>query len=234
MIDNTAFYKLSYGMYIISATCEGKKNAQIANTVFQITSDPQLLAVSINKQNLTHKYIQKGKIIGVSVLSEEAPMDLIGKLGFKSGRDGDKFEGTAYITGETGVPVVTDSIVSYFELEVEKEVDVLTHTIFIGKVVNAQVLQDKDQMTYKYYQDVKRGKSPKTAPTYIASKAEEVTEAKEESGLSKYQCSICGYIYDPAVGDDKGNIAAGTSFENLPNDWTCPICGMPKDKFKQI
>lgn len=91
MIDNKAFYKLSYGLYLVSSVFEGKKNAQIANTVFQITSDPPMVAVSINKQNLTNQYIHKSKVIGISVLSVDTPMEFIGGFGFRSGRDTDKF-----------------------------------------------------------------------------------------------------------------------------------------------
>lgn len=223
MIDNKAFYKLSYGLYIVSSISEGKKNGQIANTVFQITSDPITVAVSINKQNLTHEYIRKSKLIGISVLSEETPMDLIGKFGFKSGRDIDKFSNVSFKTLDSGIPVVLDNTVSYFELHVEKEIDILTHTIFICKVLSSDLLKDTNQMTYQYYQDIKRGKIPKTAPTYV--------ENKEKP---KYQCSVCGYIYDPNVGDSKSGVSAGTSFENLPDNWTCPICGVSKDKFNQI
>lgn len=230
MIDNKAFYKISYGLYIVSSFSEGKQNAQIANTVFQISSEPLMLAVSINKQNLTHEYIQKSKSIGISVLSKETPLDFIGKFGFKSGRDIDKFSGTSFKTLESGVPIVLDNALSYFELEVEKELDVYSHTVFIGRVVNAELLNDSEQMTYKYYQDVKRGKSPKSAPTYI----EPDPQPAEKNNIAKYQCSVCGYIYDPSIGDPDSVIPAGTPFDDLPDDWTCPICGAAKDNFEKI
>lgn len=103
-----------------------------------------MLAVSINKQNLTHEYIQKNKSIGISVLSKETPLDFIGKFGFKSGRDIDKFSGTSFKTLESGVPIVLDNALSYFELEVENEIDVYSHTVFIGRVVNAELLNDSE------------------------------------------------------------------------------------------
>lgn len=231
MIDNKAFYKLSYGLYVVSSVSEGEKNAQIANSVFQITSDPAIIAVSINKKNLTHEYIQESKLVGISVLSVETPMDFIGGFGFKSGRDTDKFKGISYKAGESGVPIVLDNTAAYFELEVEKEVDVATHTIFIGKVLNAEVLKDMEQMSYQYYQDIKRGKVQRIASDEIG-KIEKNTKVVSDS--PKYQCSICGYIYDSSVGDPASGILAGTSFENIPDNWVCPICGVPKDKFKQI
>ena len=230
MIDNKAFYKISYGMYIVSSFYESKQNAQIANTVFQISSEPPMFAVSINRQNLTHDYIQESKLMGISVLSIEAPLDFIGKFGFKSGRDIDKFSGTSFKTLESGVPIVIDNAIAYFELKVEKEIDVYSHTIFIGRVVNAELLNDSEQMTYKYYQDVKRGKSPKSAPTYV----EPGPQHAGKNTMAKYQCSVCGYIYDPSIGDPDSGIPAGTPFEDLPDNWTCPICGAAKDNFEKI
>ncbi|MFL0194975.1 rubredoxin [Clostridium sp. WILCCON 0269] len=228
MIDNKAFYKLSYGLYVISSISGGKKNGQIANTVFQITSDPAKIAVSINKQNLTHEYIQKSKLIGVSALSTEAPLEFIGKFGFKSGRTTDKFSGVSFKTGASGVPIVLDNAASWIELKVEQEIDVATHTIFIGKVLNSELLKDIDPMTYSYYQNVKRGKSPQTSPTHAANKNNPV------KNMPKYQCSICGYIYDPAIGDPDSGVKVGTLFENLPSNWKCPVCGVGKDKFKPL
>jgi flavin reductase (DIM6/NTAB) family NADH-FMN oxidoreductase RutF/rubredoxin len=228
MIDNKAFYKLSYGLYVVSSVSDGKQNAQIANTVFQITSDPLMVAVSINKKNLTHEYIQKSKLIGVSILAEETPIEFIGRFGFKSGRDTDKFLGVSYKTVESGIPIVLDNAVSYFALEVEKEIDVLTHTIFIGKVLSSEVLNDMEQMTYQHYQDVKNGKVPKTSPVYTSNINQTVKD------MPKYQCSVCGYIYDPNVGDPDSGILAGTLFENIANDWICPICGVTKENFEQM
>jgi flavin reductase (DIM6/NTAB) family NADH-FMN oxidoreductase RutF/rubredoxin len=228
MIDNKAFYKLSYGLYVVSSVSDGKQNAQIANTVFQITSDPLMVAVSINKKNLTHEYIQKSKLIGISILAEETPIEFIGRFGFKSGRDTDKFLGISYKTVESGIPIVLDNAVSYFELEVEKEIDILTHTIFIGKVLSSEVLNDMEQMTYQHYQDVKNGKVPKTSPVYTSNINQPIKD------MPKYQCSVCGYIYDPNVGDPDSGILAGTLFENIGDDWTCPICGVTKENFEQM
>jgi rubredoxin len=56
---------------------------------------------------------------------------------------------------------------------------------------------------------------------------------KRRLGMKKYRCMVCGYIYDPAVGDDTQDIKPGTAFENLPEDWTCPVCGATKDQFEE-
>lgn len=166
-MDLKALHKISYGMYVISSIKNGKLNGQIANTVFQITSEPPTIAVSINKMNLTHEFIKESKVFTVSILSKETPMRFIGHFGFKSGREIDKFGDINYKLGVTGAPVVLGHSIAYLETEVIDMSDSRTHTIFIGKVIDAEVMADGEPMTYAYYHEIKKGKSPKTAPTYI-------------------------------------------------------------------
>ncbi len=229
-MNTKAFFKLSYGLYIISTKKGEKLNGQIANTAFQVTSEPPLLAISLNKENLTTELIRESKIFTVTVLSKDTPMQFIGKFGFKSGRDIDKFRDTKFKIGKViDAPIVLDYGISYFEVKVTKVVDTgSTHIIFIGEVVDADIIQEGEPMTYAYYHEIKRGKSPKTAPTYIKEKKE-----KEESNMKKYVCTVCGYIYDPEVGDPDNGIAPGTPFEELPEDWVCPVCGVGKDSFEE-
>jgi len=220
--------KISYGMYVISSRKGDRINGQIANTVFQITSEPPTIAISINKLNLSHEYISESKVFTVSILSNEAPMTLIGNFGFKSGRDVDKFKDAKFKSGLTGAPVVLEYTVGYLECEAMGVTDVGTHTIFIGKVVDCDILSDKEPMTYAYYHQIKGGKSPKTAPTYI----KEEEPAKKPAPAGKYKCNVCGYVYDPENGDPDSGIQPGTAFEDLPDDWTCPICGASKNDFE--
>lgn len=166
-MNKLALYKISYGLYIITSRKDNKLNGQIANTVFQITSEPPTIAVSINKTNLTHEYIKESKVFTVSILSTEAPMKFIGTFGFKSGRDIDKFENVNYEIGENGAPIVHDYTMGFVETQVIDSIDVGTHTIFIGKVINCDITKEKEPMTYDFYHKVVKGKAPKTAPTYI-------------------------------------------------------------------
>ncbi|MFC2032924.1 flavin reductase family protein [Chloroflexota bacterium] len=169
-MDTRALYKLGYGMYVIGSSNNGQLNAQIANTVFQITSEPPTIAVSINKQNLTHEFIQTSKVFSASVLCQDTPLPFIGNFGFKTGRETNKLESINYKIGETGSPVIIDYAVSYLEAKVIQQMDVGTHTIFIGEVVNAKVIKEEVCMTYDYYHQVKRGTTPRTAPTYAEQK----------------------------------------------------------------
>lgn len=158
---------LTYGIYIVTSATDEKKNGQIANTVFQVSSDPPLIAVCINKNNYTHELIRKSNKFCVSVISEDAPMEFIGKFGFRSGRNFNKFEGTKYTTGTLGLPVVQDYSICFIEAEVNSNQEVKTHTIFIGRILNTGIIGEGKPMSYSFYHGVKRGKSPSTAPTYI-------------------------------------------------------------------
>ena len=227
-MDHEALHKLSCGLYVVSSRKGNKLNGQICNTVFQITSEPPTIAVSINKNNLTHEFIKGSKVFVVSVLAQDTPLSFIGHFGFKCGRDVDKFEGICYKLVESQCPAVTDHTLAYLEGRVIQEVDVGTHTIFIGELVRAEAIKEGEPMTYAYYHQVKRGATHKTAPSYAEKKNEEVSE------MAKYRCTVCDYIYDPELGDPDGNIKPGTSFEALPEDWVCPVCAADKNQFEEI
>lgn len=235
-MDSKIFHKITYGLYVISSTKEEKINGQIANTVFQISSDPATVAISINKKNLTHEFIESSKVFSVSILPISVPLDFIGHFGFKSGKDIDKYQSISYKKGETGAPYLVENTLGYLEAEVINSIDVETHTIFIGKVTNSDVLSNEEPMTYAYYQQVKRGTTPPTAPTHITAEKETNQQDinKEDNTMKKYQCSVCGYVYDPAVGDPNSGIAPGTAFEDIPEDWNCPVCGVNKDQFEPV
>ena len=156
-------------------------------------------------------------------------LDKIGHFGFKSGRDVDKFKDVSYKLGSNGAPILLQKTVSCLEATVIDSIDVETHTVFIGKVTNAEVFSDDEPITYAYYHQVKRGTVPPTAPIQAEQKASNL-----DGKMEKYRCAICGYVYDPAVGDAGSGVAAGTAFEDVPSDWVCPICGAVKAQFNVL
>jgi len=166
-MDLKALQKLSYGMYVVSSKKGDKFNGQIATTVFQVAAEPPIVGISINKQNLTHEFISDSKLFSVSVLSKDVQMPYIGLFGFKSGKTNDKFKECKFKVGNNGVPIALEYAISYIECDVTGSYDAGTHTVFFGKVINSEVLNEKEPMTYEYYHNVKKGLSPKTAPTYI-------------------------------------------------------------------
>jgi flavin reductase (DIM6/NTAB) family NADH-FMN oxidoreductase RutF/rubredoxin len=230
-VDYKALFDITYGLYIVTAKSGEIMNGQIANTVFQVTSEPKAIAVCINKQNYTHEIIRENGRFCVSILTEDTPMELIGLFGFHSGREIDKFAGVKIINALGGSPVLTEHCIGYLECNLRQEVDVGTHTLFIGELFDAEVLKKDKPMTYAYYHKVKKGTAPKTAPTYRGSEEEIVAGTGNQDTAQKYRCQICGYLYDPTKGDIPHNIKPGTVFEDLPSEWRCPVCGAPKDRF---
>jgi flavin reductase (DIM6/NTAB) family NADH-FMN oxidoreductase RutF/rubredoxin len=229
-MNTKALFTISYGMYVITSKKGEQINGQIANTVFQISSDPPTIAISINKNNLTGEFIRESKRFAISVLDQDTPLSLIGQFGFKSGRETDKFAGVPYKTTPDGTPYLTDHALAFIEARVIQDVDAGTHTIFIGVMTDADVLKDGTPMTYAYYHQVKRGTTPPSAPTFVQ-KSEETEKKEANHDMPKYECSVCGYVYDPAEGDPEHGIAPGTAFDSLPDDWACPVCGAGKDGF---
>lgn len=188
MIDTNIFRKISYGLYVIGSTREGAFNGQIANTVFQISSEPATVAVSINKNNMTCEFIKASGVFSVSVLPATAGLDFIGRFGFKSGRDTDKYKGISYRVGITGSPLLLEQSLGFIEAEVIGSLEVETHIVFIGKVVNTEVFTgNAEPMTYAYYHQVKKGLVPPAAPTYIkeGEKAENKAGEKEREDSLK-------------------------------------------------
>ncbi|HNZ62235.1 MAG TPA: flavin reductase [Paludibacteraceae bacterium] len=225
MIQLETLHKISYGLYIVTSGDINKGNGFVSNTVFQVTSQPQRFAVCCNKDNYTASLIQQHKAFAVSILAQDASSELIGKFGYKSGREIDKMTDVKVIFKETNVPIVLDDSLAFFECKLVDVFDVGTHWIFIGELVCAEIIDEKSEpLTYAYYREVKKGFSPKNAPTYIN---QSKLETKTENVMSKkFKCAVCGYIYDEA--EEK------VKFSDLPEDWVCPVCGSEKSDFIEI
>ncbi len=206
--------QLSYGVYIVSTLDGTSPTGCTANSVMQITSSPATLAVSINHDNYTNKCIKESQLFAVSVLSESSDPGIIGTFGFQSGKDTKKFEQVEYQMRQN-LPVVTDSC-GYMVCKVISQAETSSHTVFIGEIIDGDVFSNNPPMTYSYYHTVIKGKSPKNAPTYIP-------EEKQETGKAVYKCSVCGYVYDGEV-----------PFDELGDDFLCPVCKMPKSMFELI
>ena len=194
-----AFFKITYGLYIVCSKDGNNYNGHISNTVFQVTADPPKFVVASHKNNLTTSYIEKSGLFSVSVLQQEVDLDFLGPWGFKSGKNVDKFKGTNFKLGRTGVPIVLEKTVAYLECEVVDKIDTGTHILFIGLVVDAEIPdQQAKPLTYNYYREVVKGLSPENSPTYTGDKLEKTVfeePVKQKGKPNKYQCTICGFIY---------------------------------------
>jgi len=226
-----AFFKITYGLYVVSSAWNGKLNGFISNTVFQVTASPEQFAVACSKKNFTSELISKSGKFSFTILHKDTVNELISTFGYKSGKDIDKFDSFHYKLGKTGVPILIDDCVAWFECELVQTFDAGTHLIFIGTVVDYDLVNESlEPLTYNYYRDARKGKAPENAPTYVKPEIKQTMKSDSE----KYECPACGYIYDPADGDADGHIEPGTSFEDLPDNWKCPLCGMDKSEFYKL
>jgi flavin reductase (DIM6/NTAB) family NADH-FMN oxidoreductase RutF/rubredoxin len=230
-MNHEAFYRISYGLYVVSSTNGSQSNGYVANTVFQVTAKPARFAVACNKDNYTCGLISQSQVFAISILQQDTKAELIGLFGYKSGRTVNKYASVRHRTGQTGALILLEDSLAWFECRVVQTVDVGTHLLFVGEVVDGDVTDSSQPpLTYAYYRDVKKGKSPKNAPTYVEpAKSDAATQAPPPSG--KYVCAVCGHVYDPVVGDPDAGIPAGTRFEDIPENWVCPVCGAGKSDF---
>jgi len=214
-MDKTTLFKLLCGLYIIGSKDNDRNVGCVVNTVTQSTSKPITLMVCINKDNYTNTCIKKTKEFSVSILSEQIRENIIGIFGFSSSKDKDKFSEVRYDLTPSGIPYIKEGITGYLQCKVINFVDNYTHTIFIAEVQNAENISNEPPMTYQYYHNVIKGKTPKTASSYLP----ETEEINKIDGI--YKCNVCGYIYP----DSK------EKFELLPDDYQCPICMAGKSLF---
>ena len=179
-MDNTAFFKLSYGLFVVTAHEGDKDNGCITNTVVQQTITPNRISVTINKNNYTHDMIKHTGVFNVSVLSEKAKFETFKHWGFQSGKDVDKNVGITYFRLENGVIYIVDGVNAVMCAKVEQEVDLGTHTMFIAEVTDAFSTEEDPSATYAFYH-----KNIKPAPQ----------QAKKKGWI----CTVCGYIYEGEV-----------------------------------
>ena len=176
-MDKKAMYKLTYGLFVLTAREGEKDNGCIINTAMQVTTTPNRMIVVVNKQNYTHDMILRTKKFNVSCLSEEATFDVFQHFGFQSGKDTDKMPDGSYPRAENGIMYLKEKACAYISENVVAETDLGTHTMFLADVTDAVVLSDAAPVSYSFYQ-----KNIKPAP-----------KPAEKKG---WICKICGYIYE--------------------------------------
>ena len=204
-MDPKAMFKLSYGLFVLTAREGEKDNGCITNTAIQVTSEPNRISIAVNKANYTHDMVMHTRKFNVSILSQEASFDTFKHFGFQSGRNVDKFaDFTACRRAENGIYIITEGTNAYISAEVEQTIDLGTHTLFIAKVTDLDVLSSVSSATYEYYQNnIKPKPQAPVAPT----------------GKTVWRCTVCGYIYE---GDP------------IPADFICPLCKHPASDFEKI
>ena len=205
-MDKKAMYKLSYGLFVLTAKEDSKDNGCIINTAIQAASEPNQLSICVNKLNYTHDMIKRTGAFTVSVISQNASFDLFKQFGFQTGREVDKFPDFSSCTrGANGIYYITEGTNAYISVKVTKSEDLGSHTMFIGEITDMEVLSEVPSVTYEYYLN-----NIKPKPQAV-----DITE----EGQTVWRCTICGYEY---VG------------EELPEDFVCPLCKHPASDFEKI
>lgn len=195
-MDKKALYKLSYGLYILTAREGERDNGCIINTAVQAASVPNQIGISVNKENFTHDMIKRTGKFTLSVIDTSASFDLFKRFGFQSGREVNKFDGfTEFGRDVNGICYVTKGTNACISVNVSKTVDLGSHTMFVGEIAGMEVLGEIPSVTYEYYLN-----NIKPRPQEIGKTAE---------GQTVWRCTICGHEY---VG------------EELPADFICPVC----------
>lgn len=203
-MDNKTMYKLTYGLFVLTSSFEGKDSGCIINTAGQVTSEPNRISIAVNKTNFTQELVRKSGRFNISVLSENADFELLRHFGFKSGRTVDKFAGfTDCRRSANGIYYVTAGTNGYISATVEQTVDLGSHTLFIASVDDMEVLSDAPSTTYAYYQSSIKPKPQQPATT----------------GKTVWRCTVCGHIYEG---------------EELPADYICPLCKHPASDFEKV
>lgn len=172
-----ALFNIGYGLYVVTSHDGKKDNGLIVNTVTQITSNPNRIAVTINKENYSHYIIKQTGKMNINCLTTDAPFKVFETFGFQSGRNVDKFTEYTPHHSKNGLAVLPKYINSFMSLEVEKYIDMDTHGMFICTVTEAKVVSNKPTMTYDYYH-------------------ENVKPKPDVEGVKGYVCKICGWVYE--------------------------------------
>ena len=175
--DLSALFRIGYGLYVVTSNDGRRDNGLIVNTVTQVTSAPNRVAVCISKENYSHHVIRQTGQMNVNCLTIDAPFALFENFGFRSGRNADKFDSVKILRSDNGLVFLPQYINAFLSLRVEQYLDFDTHGLFVCAVTEARVLSDRESMTYAYYQEHVK---PKPA-----------TEGKQG-----YVCKVCGYVYE--------------------------------------
>ena len=211
LVDAAAMFKLSYGLFaLVTKGKDGRDNASINNSFFQVSDKPNLVMLSVNVANFSADTIRETGVFNISVLDETADFGTFKRFGFQSGRDADKFVGFPSVErSQNGLYYLTAQSNAFLSCKVTQTIECGNHVLFIAEVTEAKVLNAIPSVTYAYYfANIK----PKPLPV----------PPKTDSSAPKkigWRCKICGYVYEGEV---------------LPSDYVCPLCKHPATDFEKV
>lgn len=207
-MNRKAFGKMNYGLYLVSAAAEGKRQGCIVSSFAQVTSSqPPKVTVALNRDHETCKAVAAAGVFSVTMLAADCPKELVDTFGYKSGRVGDKFAGYDVQTDESGSPYLTEHMVARVSCKVLDRVEIGNFILFVAEATEAEVLGDGAMLTLTDFTEGSHKSVPPTATVYRTVE------------INGYRCTVCGYVHEA---------------ESLPADFRCPICNAPAEKFEKI
>ena len=221
-MDVGVLFDMSYGVYLIGVKHDGRLGGCIVNAAIQVSAEPMSIAVSVNRNNDTNRYIRDAHEFTLSILSEQTPPALVGSFGFHKSDETEKFADVPYKMTEGGAPYPTEKICGYLRCRVKEMMETHTHTVFTADILDMERLSDLPPMTYSYYHKVIKGKTPRNAATYVAEEGQSVSGSGKAEAI--YECQVCKYSMS----------LTREEFDSLPDDFECPICGVGKSRFERV
>ncbi len=209
-LDLSAFYKVTYGLYIVSSIHQEKAAGCVVNTLVQVTAEPAKMAVAISKKNTTCAVLEQSGVFAAVALTQDTKQELLKVFGFQSSAKIDKFSGISVGIDKNGIPYPMENIAARFSCRVVDRLDLGTHFLFVGEAEEAEIICEDPLLTYEHYRLIRKGGTPKNAPSY------QKPLPKRKMG---YRCTACGYLLET---------------DTLPSDFVCPVCGVGADKFEQL
>lgn len=229
MIDKRALYPISAGVYLLTTIDGSRGVGRVVDAVSQVSSDPKRVSVSLLKSGHTWKVVGATRHFCLTTLADDAPLQLIQDFGYQSSANVDKFLGHQAHSDERDVPWTPEGALSRLSCDVIATLDMGSHLLVIGEVTEAEVLAEGSPMTYAGYRELKAGTvagpgtaqaidAPGTEPPAV----EDPPAAAGGSGTGGrigWRCIICGYVVEA---------------DELPQDFTCPVCGVGREMFERI
>ena len=216
-MDETALFKLTHGVYVLGTVDGGRPVGSIVDAVMQAANKPLVIALSCHNRSYTKECIERSRRFSLSVLSQKVDPFVVANFGFQSSRDIDKWDNVDYFI-DNGLPYLKNGL-ARLSAVVTQVIAYESNTLFLAQVENCDNLEEGEPLTYNNYRDYFKDEVIKSFNEYKQRKEKEKSKMSDEG--KKWVCTVCEYVYDGDV-----------PFEELPDDWACPVCGVGKDMFE--
>lgn len=207
-MEKSPLQNFTYGLFFVTAKYRKKDNGCVSNTAIQVTSQPEQISIALNNASYTNELIKQSEMFNVSVMNQNVDFELIKRFGFQTGRNIEKFENLKGIKrSKNGIYYMAEGTNSFFSVKLTNAIDIGTHTLFVGKIMEMEILNDVESATYDFYQN------------HIKPKPKPISAGNNSDKKTVWRCSICGHEYEG---------------EELPENFVCPVCGHTAEVFEKI